>query len=65
MSRTHPTVLRELEDGRWEFEDPAGSGKKTIYKTIDEASYNGACKISHYSKEREKSYENRIKRQTA
>lgn len=50
--KTQPSHLQELEDGRWELEQPTGSGKKTIYNTLDEAeqhlislSYN---KISHY-----------------
>ena len=45
-----PSILRELEDGRWEFEEPAGSGEKTIYKTAGEANPIGVCKISCYRK---------------
>ena len=50
--RCHPAVLRQLKDGRWEKEEPAGSGNKSIYPTYDEASSSlsmnvGAVKISH------------------
>jgi hypothetical protein len=43
-----PSNLQELEDGRWEFEEPVGSGEKVIYKTFGEANPIGVCKISHY-----------------
>ena len=48
--KCQPSTLRELEDGRWEFEEPAGSDKKVIYKTFSEANPIGVCKISCYRK---------------
>jgi hypothetical protein len=48
--KSQPSNLRELKDGSWEFEEPAGSGKKVIYKTFEEVNPIGVCKISSYRK---------------